>query len=73
MNDTSPVTADAAVLAAPGALTDRVHALFSYAGTTNLSYLLAATTLVLLFKGAVSPWSLGAWSLVFAAVLLGRS
>ena len=73
MNSVSPVAAEAAVLAAPGALTDRVRSLFSYAGTTNLSYVLAAVTLGLLFKDAVSPWALGAWSLAFAVVLLGRS
>src|SRR5687768_18594756 len=62
----------AAALTAPGALADRVHALFSYAATTNLSYVLAAVTFVALFKGAVSPWILGGWAAVFALVMAAR-
>ena len=73
MNGAATGTSGAASGATPGALSDRVRALFSYAGTTNLSYLLAAVSLVLLFSGAVSPWVLGGWSALFAAVLFGRS
>ncbi len=62
-----------AVLAVPGTLTDRVHALYSYAGTTNLSYLLAALMFLWLFHGAVHEWVLTGWGVVFAVVLLGRS
>ena len=62
-----------AVLAVPGTLTDRVHALFSYAGTTNLSYLLAALMFLWLFHGAVHEMVLTGWGIVFAVVLLGRS
>jgi signal transduction histidine kinase/CheY-like chemotaxis protein len=62
----------AAALTARGALADRVHALFSYAATTNLSYVLAAVTFIALFKDAVSPWILGGWALVFAAVMAAR-
>jgi signal transduction histidine kinase/CheY-like chemotaxis protein len=63
----------AAALTARGALADRVHALFSYATTTNLSYVLAAVTFVVLFRDAVSPWVLGSWTGVFALVLLART
>jgi signal transduction histidine kinase/CheY-like chemotaxis protein len=63
----------AAALTAPGALTDRVHALFSYATTTNLSYVLAAGMFVVLFQGDVSPWVLGGWATAFAIVVAGRA
>jgi two-component system, sensor histidine kinase len=69
---TTPRPGVAAALTARGALADRVHALFSYAATTNLSYVLAAVTFVVLFRDAVSPWVLGGWAAVFAAVLLAR-
>ncbi|MCW5658260.1 MAG: hybrid sensor histidine kinase/response regulator [Burkholderiaceae bacterium] len=62
----------AAALTAPGALADRVHALFSYAATTNLSYVLAAATFIALFHDAVSPWILGGWAFVFAIVMCAR-
>jgi signal transduction histidine kinase len=65
--------AAAAVLAAPGALTDRVRALMSYAGTTTLSYLLAGLTLAWLFQGAVAPTVLWGWAAVFALVVVGRA
>jgi two-component system, sensor histidine kinase len=68
-----PRGAAEAVLAVPGTLTDRVRALFSYAGTTNLSYLLAALMFLWLFHGAVHEWVLTGWGIVFAVVLLGRS
>lgn len=70
--DAAPSPGIAAALTAPGALADRVHALFSYAATTNLSYVLAAVTFVALFKDAVSPWILGGWALVFAVVIAAR-
>ena len=70
--DATPSPGIAAALTAPGALADRVHALFSYAATTNLSYVLAAVTFVALFRDAVSPWVLGGWALVFAVVMAGR-
>ena len=63
----------AGVLTAPGALTDRVHALFSYATTSNLSYVLAAVMFVVLFKGDVSPLVLGGWGGVFVLVIAGRA
>jgi two-component system, sensor histidine kinase len=62
----------AAALTAHGALADRVHALFSYAATTNLSYVLAAITFIALFNGAVSPWILGGWAFVFVVVIAAR-
>jgi signal transduction histidine kinase len=70
--DSAPSLGIAAALTAPGALADRVHALFSYAATTNLSYVLAAVTFVALFRGDVSPWILGGWAFVFAVVLAAR-
>ena len=51
----APSPGVAAALTAPGALTDRVRALFSYATTTNMSYVLAAAMFVVLFKGDVPP------------------
>jgi signal transduction histidine kinase/CheY-like chemotaxis protein len=71
--DSAPSLGIAAALTAPGALADRVHALFSYAATTNLSYVLAAVTFVALFHGDVSAWILGGWAFVFAAVLAARA
>ena len=38
--EAAPSPGIAAALTAPGALVDHVHALFSYAATTNLSYVL---------------------------------
>ncbi len=70
--DSAPSPGIAAALTAPGALADRVHALFSYAATTNLSYVLAAVTFVALFHGDVSSWILGGWAFVFASVLAAR-
>jgi two-component system, sensor histidine kinase len=70
--ESAPSPGVAAALTAPGALADRVHALFSYAATTNLSYVLAAVTFVALFRGAVSPWILGGWAVVFAIVIAAR-
>jgi signal transduction histidine kinase len=55
-----------------GVMTDRVHALFSYSGTTMVSYLLAAVMVVLLFRGAAPPVALWGWTGLFACVLLGR-
>jgi len=63
----------AVALTAPGALTDRVHALFSYATTTNLSYVLAAAMFVVLFQGDVSTWVLGGWAGAFGLVIAGRA
>jgi len=63
----------AAALTAPGALTDRVRALFSYATTTNLSYVLAAGMFVVLFHADVAPWVLGGWAGAFAIVVAGRA
>src|SRR5262245_26784610 len=71
--DVSPEPGVATALTAPGALTDRVHALFSYATTTNLSYVLAAGMFVLLFREDVSPWVLGGWAGAFAFVVAGRA
>ncbi len=70
--EAAPSPGIAAALTAPGALADRVHALFSYAATTNLSYVLAAVTFIALFRGAVSPWILGGWAFVFALVMAAR-
>ncbi len=70
--ESAPSPGIAAALTAPGALADRVHALFSYAATTNLSYVLAAVTFIALFRGDVSPWILGGWAFVFAVVLAAR-
>ncbi|MFO1217109.1 MAG: ATP-binding protein [Burkholderiaceae bacterium] len=66
-------SAAVAVLAAPGALTDRVRALMSYAGTTTLSYLLAGLTLAWLFHRAVAGPILWGWAAVFALVVLWRA
>ncbi|HSC00960.1 MAG TPA: hybrid sensor histidine kinase/response regulator, partial [Burkholderiaceae bacterium] len=63
----------AAALAAPGALTDRVHALYSYATTSNLSYMLAAVMFVVLFYGDVATAVLGSWAAVFVAVIALRA
>ncbi|HET7526032.1 MAG TPA: HAMP domain-containing sensor histidine kinase, partial [Burkholderiaceae bacterium] len=63
----------AAALTAPGALTDRVHALYSYATTSNLSYVLAAAMFIVLFKGDVDPVVLGSWAAVFVLVIAGRA
>jgi len=71
--DASASPGTALAQAAPGTLTDRVRALFSYAGTTNLSYLLAALMFVWLFRGAVPDVMLAGWGTVFAVVLAGRS
>jgi signal transduction histidine kinase/CheY-like chemotaxis protein len=68
----APSPGVAAALTAPGALADRVRALFSYATTTNLSYVLAAAVFVVLFRGDVSHWILGGWAGVFAVVLSAR-
>ncbi|HTP73384.1 MAG TPA: hybrid sensor histidine kinase/response regulator [Burkholderiaceae bacterium] len=69
----APSPGVAAALAAPGALTDRVHALYSYATTSNLSYVLAAVMFVVLFKGDVAAAVLGGWATVFLAVIAGRA
>jgi len=71
--DAAPGPGVAAALTAPGALTDRVRALFSYATTTNMSYVLAAAMFVFLFKGDVSPLVLGGWAGVFVLVIAGRA
>jgi len=71
--ETSREPGVAAALTAPGALTDRVHALFSYATTTNLSYVLAAGMFVVLFHADVAPWVLGGWAGAFAIVVAGRA
>ena len=71
--DAAPSPGVAAALTAPGALTDRVHALFSYATTTNMSYVLAAAMFVVLFRGDVSPLALGGWAGVFLLVIAGRA
>ncbi len=63
----------AAALAAPGALTDRVHALYSYATTSNLSYTLAAVMFVVLFHGSVATALLGGWAALFVLVIAGRA
>ncbi|HEX6019495.1 MAG TPA: hybrid sensor histidine kinase/response regulator [Burkholderiaceae bacterium] len=63
----------AAALAAPGALTDRVHALYSYATTSNLSYMLAAVMFVVLFHGSVDAVVLGGWATVFVLVIAARA
>jgi len=63
----------AAALAAPGALTDRVHALYSYATTSNLSYMLAAVMFVVLFRGSVDAAVLGGWATVFVLVIGARA
>jgi len=63
----------AAALAAPGALADRVHALYSYATTSNLSYMLAAVMFVVLFHGSVDAVVLGGWATVFVLVIAGRA
>jgi signal transduction histidine kinase len=65
----APSPGVAAALAAPGALADRVHALYSYATTSNLSYMLAAVMFVVLFHGDVAGAVLGSWAGVFVAVI----
>ncbi|HEY6511860.1 MAG TPA: hybrid sensor histidine kinase/response regulator [Burkholderiaceae bacterium] len=70
--EAAPGPGVAAALTAPGALTDRVRALFSYATTTNMSYVLAAVMFVVLFKGSVSPLALGGWTGAFVLVIAGR-
>jgi signal transduction histidine kinase/CheY-like chemotaxis protein len=72
-SEAAPEPGVAAALTAPGALTDRVHALFSYATTTNMSYVLAAAMFVALFKDDVSPAVLGGWAGVFVLVIAGRA
>ncbi|HSW26018.1 MAG TPA: hybrid sensor histidine kinase/response regulator, partial [Burkholderiaceae bacterium] len=71
--EAAPGPGVAAALTAPGALTDRVRALFSYATTTNLSYVLAAAMFGVLFKDDVAPLVLGGWVGVFALVIAGRA
>ena len=71
--DAAPGPGVAAALTAPGALTDRVRALFSYATTTNLSYVLAAAMFAVLFKDDVASLVLGGWVGVFALVIAGRA
>ncbi|HVO06706.1 MAG TPA: hybrid sensor histidine kinase/response regulator [Burkholderiaceae bacterium] len=69
----APSPGVAAALAAPGALADRVHALYSYATTSNLSYMLAAVMFVVLFHGDVAGAVLGSWAGVFVAVIALRA
>src|SRR5262245_36462304 len=71
--DAAPQQGVAAALAAPGALTDRVHALYSYATTSNLSYVLAAAMFGVLFYGDVSTVVLAGWATVFVLVIAGRA
>jgi len=71
--ESAPGPGVAAALTAPGALTDRVRALFSYATTTNMSYVLAAAMFVALFKDDVSPAVLGAWAGLFVLLIAGRA
>jgi len=72
-SDAAPSPGVAAALTAPGALADRVHALYSYATTSNLSYVLAAVMFVVLFKGDVPDAVLGGWAVVFVLVIAGRA
>ena len=71
--EAAPSPGVAAALTAPGALTDRVHALFSYATTTNMSYVLAAAMFVVLFKDDVSPLVLGGWAGMFVLLIAVRA
>ena len=71
--ESAPGPGVAAALTAPGALTDRVRALFSYATTTNMSYVLAAAMFVALFKDDVSPAVLGVWAGLFVLLIAGRA
>src|SRR5262245_26352112 len=72
-NDGAPSPGVAAALTAPGALADRVHALYSYATTSNMSYVLAAVMFVVLFHGDVRTEVLVSWAVVFVVVIAGRA
>jgi two-component system, sensor histidine kinase len=63
----------AAARRAPGALADRVRALFSYAGTTLVGNLLGALVLLALFSGSAPTATLWGWTVAFALLWIGRA